>query len=127
MRRRRGASLETTWASVSELDLPLSLSLPFLSSLSFSFPFPLFLPSFLSPLLSKGRMPLMNELGRAHSFHCCSCPRMHAGKTMQCSAFLAGMLKSRLSSRVLIIAPKTLLVHWAKELGVCSLGGSTHR
>jgi SNF2 family DNA or RNA helicase len=48
-----------------------------------------------------------------------------AGKTMQCSAFLSGMFKSGLASRALIVAPKTLLLHWQKELTVCGLGGRT--
>ncbi|GAX75462.1 hypothetical protein CEUSTIGMA_g2905.t1 [Chlamydomonas eustigma] len=47
---------------------------------------------------------------------------MGLGKTMQCSAFLSGMFLSRLCKRVLIIAPKTLLLHWGKELAVCGLG-----
>ena len=50
----------------------------------------------------------------------------HSGKTMQCAAFVAGMLGSRLARRVLIVAPKTLLLHWAKELAVCGLGAKTH-
>ena len=45
---------------------------------------------------------------------------------MQCSAFVAGMLQSRLARRVLVVAPKTLLLHWAKELAVCGLGARTH-
>ncbi len=50
---------------------------------------------------------------------------MGLGKTMQSSAFLAGMLGSRLARRALIIAPKTLLPHWIKELGVCGLAPLT--
>jgi hypothetical protein len=34
------------------------------------------------------------------------------GKTMQCSAFVAGLLASGLATSVLVIAPKTLLPHW---------------
>ena len=45
---------------------------------------------------------------------------------MQCAAFLAGMFSSRLARRVLIVAPKTLLLHWAKELAVCGLAARTH-
>ena len=45
---------------------------------------------------------------------------------MQCSAFLAGLLRSRLAARVLVIAPKTLLAHWEKELGVCGLADRVH-
>lgn len=53
-------------------------------------------------------------------------PLFHfSGKTMQCCAFLAGLFRSRLAQRVLVVAPKTLLLHWAKELGVCGLGGRT--
>ena len=28
--------------------------------------------------------------------------------------------------RAMVIAPKTLLAHWAKELGVCGVGRMTH-
>lgn len=34
------------------------------------------------------------------------------GKTMQCSAFLAGSLGAGAARRALIVAPKTLLAHW---------------
>ncbi|KAG2499868.1 hypothetical protein HYH03_002159 [Edaphochlamys debaryana] len=47
---------------------------------------------------------------------------MGLGKTMQCSAFLAGLLGSKLGRRILVVAPKTLLPHWLKELAVCGLG-----
>ncbi|GFR41048.1 hypothetical protein Agub_g1691 [Astrephomene gubernaculifera] len=50
---------------------------------------------------------------------------MGLGKTMQCSAFLAGLFNSGLVRRAIIIAPKTLLPHWIKELGVCGLKGLT--
>ncbi|KAG2442553.1 hypothetical protein HXX76_002639 [Chlamydomonas incerta] len=50
---------------------------------------------------------------------------MGLGKTMQCAAFLAGLLGSGLARRALIIAPKTLLPHWAKELRVCGLASAT--
>nr|CAB3486296.1 unnamed protein product [Digitaria exilis] len=46
---------------------------------------------------------------------------MGLGKTMQVSAFLAGMFHSRLIKRVLVVAPKTLLAHWTKELSVVGL------
>lgn len=46
---------------------------------------------------------------------------MGLGKTMQVSAFLAGLFHSRLVKRVLIVAPKTLLAHWIKELSVVGL------
>lgn len=51
---------------------------------------------------------------------------MGLGKTMQCSAFLAGLLTSKLAARAIVIAPKTLLLHWEKELTVCGLGQQTH-
>ncbi|XP_074581166.1 SNF2 domain-containing protein ENL1 [Curcuma longa] len=46
---------------------------------------------------------------------------MGLGKTMQVSAFLAGLFQSRLIKRVLVVAPKTLLGHWMKELNVVGL------
>ncbi|CAL9150868.1 unnamed protein product [Musa hybrid cultivar] len=46
---------------------------------------------------------------------------MGLGKTMQVSAFLAGLFHSRLIKRALIVAPKTLLAHWMKELSVVGL------
>jgi SNF2 family DNA or RNA helicase len=75
---------------------------------------------------------------------------MGLGKTMQCSAFLAGALQrsrhgnafatatsssssssaaSSISSgaiRAMIVAPKTLLSHWEKELQVCGMGPRSH-
>lgn len=80
---------------------------------------------------------------------------MGLGKTMQCSAFLAGALAPRSTNifatsgsssscsvaastaaaaaaaapvpvRALVVAPKTLLAHWDKELRVCGLGSATH-
>ncbi|WIA32835.1 hypothetical protein OEZ86_006013 [Tetradesmus obliquus] len=70
---------------------------------------------------------------------------MGLGKTMQCSAFLAGALQrsrhgnaydkpsssssSSSSSgaiRAMIVAPKTLLSHWEKELRVCGMGPRSH-
>ncbi|KAM0847093.1 hypothetical protein ACQ4PT_055225 [Festuca glaucescens] len=46
---------------------------------------------------------------------------MGLGKTMQVSAFLAGLFHSGLIRRVLVVAPKTLLTHWIKELSVVGL------
>ncbi|KAJ6798390.1 protein CHROMATIN REMODELING 24 [Iris pallida] len=46
---------------------------------------------------------------------------MGLGKTMQVAAFLAGLFRSRLIKRALIVAPKTLLAHWTKELSVVGL------
>lgn len=40
---------------------------------------------------------------------------------VQVSAFLAGLFQSRLIKRVLVVAPKTLLGHWMKELNVVGL------
>jgi hypothetical protein len=40
---------------------------------------------------------------------------------LQISAFLAGLFHSRLVKRVLVVAPKTLLAHWTKELSVVGL------
>ncbi|WOL11345.1 protein CHROMATIN REMODELING 24 [Canna indica] len=50
---------------------------------------------------------------------------MGLGKTMQVSAFLAGLFHSHLIKRVLIVAPKTLLSHWMKELSVVGLNDKT--
>ena len=49
-----------------------------------------------------------------------------AGKTIQCAAFLAGLIESRLIRRAVVVAPKTLLAQWRKELGVCGLQGQAH-
>ncbi|KAG0500026.1 hypothetical protein HPP92_000098 [Vanilla planifolia] len=46
---------------------------------------------------------------------------MGLGKTMQVSTFLAGLFFSCLIRRVLVVAPKTLLGHWMKELTVVGL------
>ncbi|KAM0947333.1 putative DNA helicase chromatin remodeling SNF2 family [Dioscorea sansibarensis] len=46
---------------------------------------------------------------------------MGLGKTMQVSAYLAGLFHSKLIKRSLIVAPKTLLAHWMKELTVVGL------
>jgi hypothetical protein len=48
------------------------------------------------------------------------------GKTMQCSAFISGLIHGEHIGRAIIVAPKTLLAHWAKELELCGLGGCTH-
>ncbi len=50
----------------------------------------------------------------------------HAGKTIQCAAFLAGLIQGRLIRRAVVVAPKTLLAQWRKELGVCGLQGQAH-
>ncbi|XP_068663518.1 protein CHROMATIN REMODELING 24 [Aristolochia californica] len=46
---------------------------------------------------------------------------MGLGKTMQIAAFLAGLFHSSLVKRALIVAPKTLLAHWIKELTIVGL------
>jgi hypothetical protein len=77
---------------------------------------------------------------------------MGLGKTMQCAAFLAGALHASRQGalrgggsgggsraapgagasgapvpvRALVVAPKTLLAHWQRELRVCGLGPATH-
>ncbi|KAJ8769138.1 hypothetical protein K2173_000913 [Erythroxylum novogranatense] len=50
---------------------------------------------------------------------------MGLGKTMQICGYLAGLFHSRLIKRVLVVAPKTLLSHWIKELSVVGLSGKT--
>ena len=40
---------------------------------------------------------------------------------MQVSAFLAGLFHSRLTKRVLIVAPKTVLARWTEELTLVGL------
>ncbi|KAI3693177.1 hypothetical protein L6452_33008 [Arctium lappa] len=50
---------------------------------------------------------------------------MGLGKTMQICGFLAGLFHSNLIKRVLVVAPKTLLPHWMKELGVVGLSQKT--
>ncbi|XP_076947396.1 protein CHROMATIN REMODELING 24-like [Bidens hawaiensis] len=50
---------------------------------------------------------------------------MGLGKTMQICGFLAGLFHSKLIKRVLVVAPKTLLPHWMKELGVVNLSKMT--
>ncbi|KAK6259126.1 hypothetical protein SCA6_013600 [Theobroma cacao] len=50
---------------------------------------------------------------------------MGLGKTMQICGFLAGLFHSKLIKRALIVAPKTLLSHWIKELSVVGLSQKT--
>ncbi|KAM7523482.1 hypothetical protein LguiA_013384 [Lonicera macranthoides] len=50
---------------------------------------------------------------------------MGLGKTMQICGFLAGLFHSCLTKRVLIVAPKTLLPHWIKELSTVGLSRKT--
>ncbi|XP_062149491.1 protein CHROMATIN REMODELING 24 isoform X2 [Alnus glutinosa] len=46
---------------------------------------------------------------------------MGLGKTMQICGFLAGLFHSRLIKRAMIVAPKTLMPHWIKELSAVGL------
>lgn len=46
---------------------------------------------------------------------------MGLGKTMQICGYIAGLFYSKLIRRVLIVAPKTLLPHWIKELTAVGL------
>ncbi|KAL0863004.1 hypothetical protein Bca101_042122 [Brassica carinata] len=50
---------------------------------------------------------------------------MGLGKTMQICSFLAGLFHSKLIKRALVVAPKTLLPHWMKELAVVGLSQMT--
>ncbi|XP_030511508.1 protein CHROMATIN REMODELING 24 isoform X2 [Rhodamnia argentea] len=50
---------------------------------------------------------------------------MGLGKTMQICAFLAGLFHSRSIRRALVVAPKTLLSHWLKELSAVGLSEKT--
>ncbi|KAK9292143.1 hypothetical protein L1049_020102 [Liquidambar formosana] len=50
---------------------------------------------------------------------------MGLGKTMQICGFLVGLFNSHLIKRVLIVAPKTLLPHWIKELSAVGLSEKT--
>ncbi|XAR51052.1 DNA helicase [Bertholletia excelsa] len=50
---------------------------------------------------------------------------MGLGKTMQICGFLAGLFHSCLIKRALVVAPKTLLPHWMKELSAVGLSGET--
>ncbi|CAH9085282.1 unnamed protein product [Cuscuta epithymum] len=48
---------------------------------------------------------------------------MGLGKTMQICGFLAGLFHSNMIRRVMVVAPKTLMPHWIKELTVVGLSG----
>ncbi|XP_051147249.1 protein CHROMATIN REMODELING 24 [Andrographis paniculata] len=50
---------------------------------------------------------------------------MGLGKTMQICSFIAGLFHSNLVRRVLVVAPKTLLTHWIKELSTVGLSQKT--
>ena len=51
---------------------------------------------------------------------------MGLGKTLTSTSFLAAMIKSKKIRRAIIVAPKTLLLHWAKELQVVGAARHTH-
>ena len=46
---------------------------------------------------------------------------MGLGKTLQAAAFVTGLMRSGACKRVLVLAPTTLLPHWAKEFEKCGL------
>lgn len=46
---------------------------------------------------------------------------------MQCAAFLSAVLEGGLARRALVVAPKTLLSHWSRELAVCGLAERSHQ
>lgn len=50
---------------------------------------------------------------------------MGLGKTMQICGFLAGLFHSCLIRRAVVVAPKTLLSHWIKELSAVGLSEKT--
>ncbi|KAG2293451.1 hypothetical protein Bca52824_040120 [Brassica carinata] len=50
---------------------------------------------------------------------------MGLGKTMQICSFLVGLFHSKLIKRALVVAPKTLLPHWMKELATVGLSQMT--
>ncbi|XP_074307947.1 protein CHROMATIN REMODELING 24 isoform X2 [Silene latifolia] len=81
----------------------------------------------LSPKISKMLYPHQREgLKWLWSLHCQGKggilgDDMGLGKTMQIAGYLAGMFHSRLIKRAMIVAPKTLIPHWIKELSVVGL------
>lgn len=46
---------------------------------------------------------------------------------MQCAAFVSGALSSGAARRALVVAPKTLLAHWERELAACGARARTFR
>ncbi|KAK1418802.1 hypothetical protein QVD17_27949 [Tagetes erecta] len=104
--------------SISGDEVPFSLSNP-----KFSFSLPSKIANMLYPHQREGLKWLW-------SLHCKGKggilgDDMGLGKTMQICGFLAGLFHSNLIKRVLVVAPKTLLPHWMKELGVVNLLGKT--
>lgn len=51
---------------------------------------------------------------------------MGLGKTMQVSALLSGLFHNNLITRAMVVAPKTLLAAWTKELAVCGMKDATY-
>ncbi|KAI7746430.1 hypothetical protein M8C21_015338 [Ambrosia artemisiifolia] len=104
--------------STSGSEVPFSLSNP-----KFSFSLPSKIANMLYPHQREGLKWLW-------SLHCKGKggilgDDMGLGKTMQICGFLAGLFHSKLIKRVLVVAPKTLLPHWMKELGVVNLSRIT--
>ncbi|KAJ9556695.1 hypothetical protein OSB04_011309 [Centaurea solstitialis] len=104
--------------STSGKEMPFSLSNP-----KFSFTLPSKIANMLYPHQREGLKWLW-------SLHCRGKggilgDDMGLGKTMQICGFLAGLFHSNLIKRVLVVAPKTLLPHWMKELGVVGLSQKT--
>jgi SNF2 family DNA or RNA helicase len=52
---------------------------------------------------------------------------MGLGKTFQCCAFVTALLRSAEATRVLVVAPTTLLPQWQAELELCGLRERTRR
>ncbi|KAG8388804.1 hypothetical protein BUALT_Bualt02G0163200 [Buddleja alternifolia] len=50
---------------------------------------------------------------------------MGLGKTMQICSFMAGLFYSKLTRRILIVVPRTLLKHWITELSTVGLSEKT--
>nr|GEV07160.1 SNF2-related, N-terminal domain-containing protein [Tanacetum cinerariifolium] len=109
---------DDTNVSASGAEVPFSLSNP-----KFNFALPSKIATMLYPHQREGLKWLW-------SLHCKGKggilgDDMGLGKTMQICGFLAGLFHSNLTKRVLVVAPKTLLPHWIKELGVVGLAGKT--
>ncbi|PWA61087.1 SNF2-related, N-terminal domain-containing protein [Artemisia annua] len=109
---------DDTDVSASGAEVPFSLSNP-----KFNFALPSKIATMLYPHQREGLKWLW-------SLHCKGKggilgDDMGLGKTMQICGFLAGLFHSNLTKRVLVVAPKTLLPHWIKELGVVGLAGKT--
>ena len=57
----------------------------------------------------------------------CARADMGLGKTFQCCAFVTALLRSAEATRVLVVAPTTLLAQWEAELELCGLHEETRR